>query len=43
MSLEFEDLESMLSHKGEPFIIKEKIEMQEKMRDAELGPPTKSV
>ena len=37
-SPEFEDLTPLSDHKGEPFIIKEKVQMQEKMRDDEPGP-----
>ena len=34
-SPEFEDLMPLSDHEGEPFIIKEKVQMQEKMRDDE--------
>ena len=37
-SPEFEDTEPLSGHEGEPFIIKKKVEMQEKARDDELGP-----
>ena len=37
-SWEFEDLAPLSDHEGEPFIIRERVQMQEKMRDDEPGP-----
>lgn len=40
-SPKFEDLEPLSDHEGEPFIIRGKVEMQEKMRDDEPGPSSR--
>ena len=37
-SVKFEDLTPLSDHEREPFIVREKVQMQEKMRDDEPGP-----